>query len=79
MPITKEERLKRFEAYERNKTPEDIRVETLEEENDERYLADLDPNESSSPPDLPIEALWKAWGLEDRAPARVNPRNRKTA
>lgn len=75
MPTTKEERLRRFEEYERNKTPEDIRIEELEEENDDRYLAELDPNE----PSLPIEALWKAWGLEDRASAQGNPRNRKTA
>jgi hypothetical protein len=75
MPTTKEERLRLFEEYERNKTPEDIRVEELEDENDERYLAELDLNE----PDLPGEELWKAWGLEDRASAQGNPRNRKTA
>ncbi len=45
-----------FEEHERNKTPEDIRVEELEDENDERYLAELYLNE----PSLPIEELWKA-------------------
>ena len=75
MPNTREERLRLFEEYERNKTPEDIRIEELEEDNDERYLAELDPNE----PTLPIDELWKAWGLEDRGSAPGNPRNRKTA
>ncbi len=56
MPTTKEERVRLFEEHERNKTPEDIRVEELEDENDERYLAELYLNE----PSLPIEELWKA-------------------
>ncbi len=75
MPTTKEQRLRRFEEYERNKAPEDIRVEELENRNDERYLTERDLNE----PDAPIEELWKAWGLEDRGPAEGNPLNRKTA
>ena len=75
MPTTKEERLRLFEEYERSKTPEDLRIEGLEEENDETYLAKLELNE----PDLPIEDLWKAWGLEDRGSAQSNPRSRKTA
>jgi hypothetical protein len=74
MPASKEERLRLFEEYERNKTPEDIRIEELEEENDARYLAELDPNE----PPLPIEELWRAWGLENRVSTRRTPRNRKT-
>ena len=61
----KEERLRLFEEYERNKTPEDIPIEELEEDSDERYLAELDPNEAA----LPIDELWKAWGLEDRGSA----------
>jgi len=75
MPNTKLERLRLFKDYESNKTAEDIRVEELEEASDERYLAELDPNEA----DLPVEALWKAWGLEDRDSTPHRPRNRKSA
>ena len=53
MPTTKEERLRLFGESERNKTQEDMRVEGLEDENDERYLAEPDLNE----PDLPIAEL----------------------
>jgi hypothetical protein len=74
MSATREERLRLFEEYQRNKTPQDIRIEELEEENDARYLAELDPNE----PALPIEELWRAWGLENRVPTAGTPRNRKT-
>jgi len=45
MPTPKEERVQLFEEPERNKTPEDIRVEGLEDENDERYLAGPWPSE----------------------------------
>ena len=75
MPTTKEERLRLFEDYERNKTREDMRVEGLEDENDERYLAETDLNE----PDLPVAELWTAWGLEGRDSSEGNPRDRKTA
>ncbi len=75
MPAAREESLHLFEEYERNKTPEDIRIEGLEDDNDERYLEEPDMNET----DLPIAELWKAWGLEDRGSSKGNPRNRKTA
>ena len=73
--LTMEERKRRFEEYQRNRTPEDLRIEALEAEADERFLEQLDPNE----PLVPIEELWKAWGLRDRATQSGNPRRRKSA
>ena len=56
-------RIRRFEEYQRTRTPEDIRIEALEADNDERFLEQLDPNE----PFLPIGDLWKSLGLTERA------------
>ena len=73
---TMEERIRLFEEYERNKTPEDVLADEREEEEDERYIAE---NPVALEDCRPIEELWKAWGLEDRVPGQSNPRNRKTA
>jgi len=64
--LTMEERKRRFEEYKRTRTPEDIRIEALETEDDERFIEQLDLNE----PLVPIEELWKAWGLTDSAKAK---------
>jgi hypothetical protein len=40
-------------------------IGAFEARNDERFFAHFDPNE----PFLPVEELWKAWGLESRRPA----------
>ena len=58
--LTMAERKRRFDEHRRTRTQEDIRIEALEAEDDERYLEQLDPNESV----FPVEDLWKAWGLE---------------
>jgi hypothetical protein len=60
--LTMEERKRRFEEYQRTRTPEDIRIEALEDEDDDRFIEQLDPNE----PFLPVEELWKALGLQAR-------------
>jgi hypothetical protein len=44
-------RIRRFEEYQRTCTPEDLRIEALKADNDERFLEQLDPNE----PLLPVE------------------------
>ena len=59
--LTMKERRRRFEEYQRNRTPEDIELEAREDADDERFLAQLDPNE----PCVPVEELWKAWGLAE--------------
>jgi len=71
--LTMEERKRRVEEYQRIRTPEDIRIEALEGEDDERFLEQLDPDE----PILPVEELWKALGLTERA-ARHTGRKRAT-
>lgn len=59
--LTMEERKRRFDEYQRTRTPEDILIEAREDEDDERYVEQLDPNE----PCVPVEEIWKALGLLD--------------
>lgn len=73
--LTTEERKRRFDEYQRNRTPEDIRLEALDDEDDERFIESLDPNE----PVFPIEELWRAWGLTGHTPTSRSPRSRKIA
>jgi hypothetical protein len=65
--LTMAARIRRLEEHQRTRTSEGIRIEALEAENDERFLEQLDQNE----PMRPIEDLWKALGLEDRAARRL--------
>lgn len=73
--LTIKERKRRLEEYQRTRTPDDIRIEALEAEHDKRFLEQLDPNE----PLLPVEELWKAWGLTGRVARSGSPRSRKIA
>ncbi len=66
--LTMEERKRRFDEYQRNRTPEDIRIEALEDEDDERFIASIDLDE----PVLPIEELWKALGIASGDDFNVN-------
>jgi len=73
--LTIEERKRRFEEYQRTRTPDDVRIEALEAKHDKHFLEQLDPNE----PLLPVEELWKAWGLTDRVAPSGRPRSRRIA
>lgn len=73
---TMEERIRFFEEYERNKTPEDVLADEREEEDDERYLAE---NPVALEDCRPIEELWQALELEGRLRPRGQSRNKKTA
>lgn len=74
--LTMEDRKRRFEAYQRSRTPEDIELEAREDEDDVRFIEALDPNE----PCVPVEELWKALGLTDPPPeSGDSDRRRKIA
>jgi len=71
MALTMEERIRRFEEYQRNQTPEDFEREAREEEDDLRYIAE---HANDAEPDIPWEEIRNELVMEGRLPARGSSR-----
>lgn len=72
--MTTQERIRQHEEYMRNRTPEDVLLDALDDEADERWLAENPIEDIDLESCPPIEELWKELELKGRLQPRSSPR-----